>query len=233
MHALSSPGVLELWEHGMSLHPLDRGLLALSVGDPSCASGVADWPLGRRNRALLDLHASWFGPRLDAWTSCPSCGEKVELALDARELAMSAPAAEPDDTVTVDEFAFRVPTSRDLAYVVALDAPEPATSLLDRCRTSGPDPATWTDELLDSVQDRLAAADPLAETRLALRCPSCQREWEDAFDAGAFVWAEIESRARRVLWEVHTLASAYGWSESESLALGDRRRAMYLEMVHA
>jgi hypothetical protein len=35
-----------------------------------------------------------------------------------------------------------------------------------------------------------------------------------------------------VLWELHTLASAYGWSESESLALSDTRRAMYLEMVH-
>src|SRR5258707_6846863 len=102
MRALSGSGVLELWEHGMPLHPLDRGLLALGAADPSCAAGVADWPLGRRNRALLDLHVSWFGPRLEAWTSCPSCGEKVELELDARDLAASAPAAEPGGTVPVD-----------------------------------------------------------------------------------------------------------------------------------
>jgi len=231
MRALSGSGVLELWEHGMPLHPLDRGLLALSVADPSCAAGVADWPLGRRNRALLDLHASWFGPRLEAWTSCPWCGEKVELEVDARDLATSAPATEPDGTVTVDAYVFRFPTSRDLAWVMALDAP--ATRLLDRCRISGPDHTAWTNELLDAVEERLATADPLADTRLALRCPSCQQAWEEALDAGGFVWAEIESRARRVLWEVHTLASAYGWTESESLALGDRRRAVYLEMVHA
>ena len=79
MPALSSAGVLELWEQGASLHPLDRGLLALSVADPSARAGVADWPLGHRNRALLELHASWFGPRIQGWTSCPSCGEKVTL----------------------------------------------------------------------------------------------------------------------------------------------------------
>jgi hypothetical protein len=233
MPALSSAGVLELWEKGTSLHHLDRGLLALSVADPSARGGVADWPLGRCNRALLDLHASWFGPRLQGWTSCPSCGEKVEFELDARELAMAAPGAPPDDPVMVGAYAFRLPTSRDLAHIVALDAAEPAIGLLDRCRAGGPEHPEWAGDLLEAVEDRLASADPLAETRLALGCPSCQHEWEDAFDIGRFLWAEIESRARRVLWEVHTLASAYGWSECETLALGDARRAMYLEIVQA
>jgi hypothetical protein len=231
MPALSSPGVLDLWERGMSLHPLDRGLLALSVADPAVASGVADWPLGRRNRALLDLHASWFGPRLQGWTSCPSCGEKVEFELDARELALTAPDGPPEGAVMVGAYAFRMPTSRDVAHVVALNAAGSATGLLDRCRTGGPEHPEWTDDLLDAIEASLASADPLAETRLALGCPSCEREWQDTFDIGRFLWAEVESRARRVLWEVHALASAYGWSESETLALGDARRAMYLAIV--
>jgi len=233
MPGLSSRGVLELWEKGMLLHPLDRSLLALSVADPAVTAAVADWPLGSRNRALLDLHASWFGPRLEGWTSCPSCGEKVEFELDARALAMAAPGGPPPDAVMVGAYAFRLPTSRDLAHIMALDAAESATGLLDRCRTGGPEDPEWTDDLLEAIEDRLASADPLADTRLALSCPSCQREWEEAFDIGRFLWAEVESRARRVLWEVHTLASAYGWSETETLALGDARRAMYLEIVQA
>ena len=52
-------------------------------------------------------------------------------------------------------------------------------------------------------------------------------------DIGSFVWAEIESRARRLLWEVHTLASAYGWSEAETLSLSAARRASYMRMVQA
>jgi hypothetical protein len=233
MRALSSPGVLDLWEKGASLHPLDRSLLALSLADGSAAGSVADWPLGRRNRALLDLHASWFGPRLQAWTSCPACGEKVEFELDARELAASTPSTEPQDPVTVGAHAFRLPTSRDLAHVVALADESAAVGLLARCRVAGPSAIEWTSEMVDAVEERLASADPLAETRLALSCPSCRREWDDAFDVGPFLWAEVESRARRVLWDVHTLASAYGWNESETLALSDARRAMYLEIVRA
>ena len=152
----------------------------------------------------------------------------------SRELATAARRGPPQDSVKVGAHAFRLPTSRDLAHVVALNRAESATAdLLDRCRTGGPEHAEWTDDLLEAVEESLASADPLAETRLALSCPSCQREWEDALDVGRFLWAEVESRARRVLWEVHTLASAYGWSESESLALSDARRAMYLEIVHA
>jgi hypothetical protein len=30
---------------------------------------------------------------------------------------------------------------------------------------------------------------------------------------------------------VHVLARAYGWTESEVLALGERRRAAYLELA--
>jgi hypothetical protein len=234
MRALSSSEILELWERGAGLHPLDRGLAALRVADPLGGDSVADWPLGRRNQALLELHASWFGPRLQGWTACPQCGEKVEFELDARQLAATAEAEPAHDAVIVAEYAFRLPTSRDLALAaVASDVESAPVALLRRCRVSGPENPDWTEELLEAVGESLASADPLAETRLALNCPACRREWDDALDIGRFVWAEVETRARRILWEVHALALAYGWSESETLAVGATRRAIYLEMVHA
>jgi hypothetical protein len=52
-------------------------------------------------------------------------------------------------------------------------------------------------------------------------------------DAGVLLWDEIDARARALLAEVHTLASAYGWSEGEILSLGAARRASYLAMVGA
>jgi len=232
MRPLSSSGVLDLWETGAGLHPLDRALVALSLADPSSIGSAADWPLGRRNRALLELHAAWFGAELRAWTSCPACGENVEFDLDARQLA--ATAEETPDSVMVHEHAFRLPSSRDLAFVVSAgDAHAAAISLLEHCRISGPELGGWTDERLDAVGERLASADALAEMRLALTCPSCAHDWYDAIDIGRFLWAEIEARARRLLWDVHALAQAYGWTESETLALGAARRAAYLEMVRA
>jgi hypothetical protein len=47
------------------------------------------------------------------------------------------------------------------------------------------------------------------------------------------LWAEIEVRAKRLLLEVHLLATAYGWSEAEILSLNAQRREFYLEMVRA
>lgn len=234
MPALSGLDVVALWDQGVSVHPLDRGLLALAVADPSATNAAADWPLGRCHRALLDLHASWFGPRLDGWTSCPACGEKVEFELDARQLAAPDDARHPQDSVSIGEHAFRLPSSRDLAHAVAAEgATTAAVGLLERCRIGGPPDPEWTTGMLEAIEDRLAAADPLAEIRLALNCPACAHEWKDALDIARFLWAEVEALARRVLWEVHTLASAYGWNQSDILALSAARRAAYLQMVRA
>ena len=79
----------------------------------------------------------------------------------------------------------------------------------------------------------MALADPMAETRLALSCPACGSEWHEALDIARFVWAEIESRAKRLAGEVHALASAYGWTEAEILGLSGPRRSLYLGMVQA
>ena len=49
--------------------------------------------------------------------------------------------------------------------------------------------------------------------------------------ARALLWEEIEVRAHVLLGEVHRLASAYGWSEAQILALSPARRASYLAMV--
>jgi hypothetical protein len=51
------------------------------------------------------------------------------------------------------------------------------------------------------------------------------------FDAGEFLLAELSTRARTLLYEVHLLARNYGWSEHDILALSDRRRASYVELV--
>jgi hypothetical protein len=51
------------------------------------------------------------------------------------------------------------------------------------------------------------------------------------FDMPAYFWSEIQMGARRLLQEVHALASAYGWRESEILMLSAARRRAYLEMV--
>ena len=96
MNKLSSQECLELWEQGMGLHPLDQGLLMLAVGLPDVSSdSLADWPLGRRNQALIKMRCSAFGARLQGWTTCAHCGEKLEFEMDGSTIANAAP--EPAD----------------------------------------------------------------------------------------------------------------------------------------
>jgi hypothetical protein len=235
MRTFSTSEILDMWEKGRPLHPLDQGLLALSTALPCPPENVANWPLGRRNHALFDLHCKAFGSRLQGWTSCTGCGEKVEFDLDANELVSTEEQehARPE-TLTVGGERFRLPTSRDLAEVMtASDAKPAAIRLLERCRESRAEPLALSDAMLDEVEEELASADPMADIRLALLCPACGQEWDGTLDIARFVWAEIESRARRFLWEVHHLAQAYGWTEAETLSLPAGRRAMYLEMVQA
>jgi len=233
MRALSSSETLTLWEHGKPCHPLDRALLTLRFADRSAGESVADWPLGRRNCALLELHGAWFGSQLEAWAACPQCGEKVEFEMNVRD----AMAQQPDGNqagIAVGEQIFRLPTSRDLAQAAESNSErEAAVRLLELCRVGGAEPSGWTDESIERIGESLATADPMAETRVTLACPACDHQWNDSLDVASFIWAELEARARRLLWEVHSLASAYGWSESETLALSAARRALYLEMLGA
>jgi hypothetical protein len=233
MRALSSAEILTLWERGARWHPLDRGVLALSFADRSAGETVADWPLGRRNRALLELHAAWFGSPLEAGAACPECGEKLEFELNVQDLIAPQSDEKQRATVAVEEQIFRLPTSRDLAQVAKSSGEQQAViRLLELCRIGGVKSSGWTDEIIEKVGESLATADPMAETRVALTCPACDHAWSDSIDVTSFIWAELEARARRLLWEVHSLASAYGWSESEALALSAARRSMYLEMAH-
>jgi hypothetical protein len=239
MRALTQADCLVLWESGQGLHPIDQGLLAVNAVFPETRDeSVADWPLGRRNRALVQLYCANFGSKLRGWTSCRQCGEKLEFAADGKSMAQSAPH---DSAAVVSEAgrSFRLPTSRDLARIAAASEVSAAVPLLlDLCLISqlSEDPAPsieLSEEELERIGDRLALADPLAEILLDFECPVCKESFTEALDLASFIWSELENRARRLLSDVHTLASAYGWSEAEILSLSQQRRNFYLKQVQA
>jgi|SRR6185437_7195347 len=239
MRSLTNSDLITLWERGSGMHPLDRGLLVLNTAFPDSRVQVADWILGQRNQALLELHCSLFGARLQAWAVCESCGEKMEFTLNARGFLQQSNAAGEDATVEFNGQTFRLPTSRDLAAASRqADVEQAAMKLIELCsRNAGGSHRSnvkqWTSEDLEQVGDKMALADPLAEIRLAIACPACESESVETVDVTSFLWAKIEGCAKRLLWEVHTIASAYGWTESEVLALGPTRRARYVEMAQA
>jgi hypothetical protein len=138
------------------------------------------------------------------------------------------------------QLRLRPPDSTDIAAIAAEPAVERKRQLLfERClieaRRGGEEaPAgKLPPEALNAVAERLAEADPQADIQLDVACSCCGERWKSAFDIAAFFWSEIDAWACRILREVHTLASAYGWSERDILALTPARRQFYLEMVGA
>jgi hypothetical protein len=240
MPELSAAATIELWEAAVRLAPLERAL-ALAAAAPSAdAEELAGLPLGRRDARLLALHTALAGPLLDAIAPCPVCGEQAEFAVDADTLLRQADDAAPPAPMEMDGYLveWRPPDSRDLAAAAAGSGVAAAeATLLSRCvtvtreRNGEVEPTRLPARVRDELSRAMAQADPLAEVLANVTCAACGTAFVADLDVGAFVWAEIETRARRLLREVDTLARAYGWTETEVLALGERRRAAYLALA--
>jgi hypothetical protein len=228
MRELSASEILDVWERGRSTTLPERALDLLVTG------GYAGQPeslaVGDRDALLVELRERTFGATISALSSCPSCGELVEVELTTADLPGDAAAGELLElelALGEDSVRFRVPTAGDLVAVgAAADVETGRRILLERCVE-----ATLAPEHEEAVVARMAEADPGAWTELALACPECGHRWTETFDIVSFLWAELDSCAHRLVGDVHSLASAYGWRESDVLALSPSRRQAYLELV--
>ncbi|MFD0428254.1 hypothetical protein ACFQ60_09340 [Streptomyces zhihengii] len=70
----------------------------------------------------------------------------------------------------------------------------------------------------------------MADVTLSIACPECGEATPAELDITSYLWTELDTWARDLLLDVHLLASAYGWSEPEILALSPTRRRYYLEL---
>lgn len=241
MEALTSADLLDIWEQGASVDARERALLLLAYARPDLPNAsLGTVPIGRRDAGLLELRATTFGRRLVAVTSCPSCGDALELELDAAMLQV-----DPGDDaaalieVTAGRRTVRVrrPTTDDLA--AALDVAETATgsateaarrTLIGRLLVDAP-AATVDPDLEAAVERAIALADRGLDLSLSIACPACEHAWETWVDVPSFLWTEVSAAARRIATDVAGLAAAYGWRESDVLELSPWRRQLYLELA--
>ncbi len=239
---LTPAELLEVWESGGRLGPAERALALLAAAWPDWAwDELAALSLGRRDERLLLLRQALWGHAMAALAGCPECRERLEVPLDTREfLAAVGDNAEAEIALHIEGYSmtFRLPTKMDaMAAVEGVDVAAARDILFDRCllaaerdgKLLGSD--DLPEEVVAAVAERMSEADPLADIQLGLSCPACGHGWRAAFDIAGYLWTEIEAWAARMLSEVHTLASAYGWHERDILAMGAARRHFYLESV--
>jgi hypothetical protein len=217
------------WEQGRHCHAIDRALLLHALAEPRAGrDSLADRSLGERNAALLRLRQACFGDELRSCIDCSDCGERLEFALSAATL-LTRPAAVPTH-VSVAGARIRLPTSRDLMSIAGEpDAQSAERRLVERLTEPGKEGSPQPEVVARALEE----ADPCLDFTLDLACPGCGHVWSASLDVAAFLWEEVDARARRLLDEVHVLARAYGWTEEQILALSDARRNAYIDRVLA
>jgi hypothetical protein len=219
---VSELALLSAWESGYGRPAPDRAVTLAAAASGLPPDDVADLPLGACDRLLLQLREQCFGARLDGLARCPRCGTELDVRLDVDELR--ADGADGSRTVRVAgrTITLRALTSRDIGSCGGDRDRLLARCLVDEATPPAPD-------VLDAVEARLDALDPQAARTIDLDCPSCGASWAASVDVTEFVWSEVDRFARRLLSDIHTLATAYGWREADVLAVSPARRRFYLQ----
>lgn len=226
--SLDAAGLIDVWERAAGASQLLRAPILLAAAWPGY-----DWlraPIGQRDRYLFRLRTALFGDALDAVASCPSCAADLELPLRAGDLLTPPGTGDgPRELRHGDSLVrYRLPTTLDLLSVADAAPDRRRDLLLRRCLLEG---AADEPAIDAAIVAGMVEADPQADTSLALACPECGHAWSAPFDIAAYLWADLEACARRLLRQVHTLAAAYGWSERDILGLSAARRRLYVDVV--
>lgn len=238
MSVISASTWLDVWERAGTLPAARRDIELLRTACTSHAE-LEQLPVGARDRLLLELREALFGDPMNCTTRCPACRAICEWACSARSLR----AVGSDTNVAgVHEWAkdawrvrFRAVNAADLMSLAdCRDESAASARLLSRCvlDASCEGQAVAAGELPAPIVEAVSAAmeqvDRQACLELALTCPDCSHGWTVDFDAGDFLWTELDAWAQRTLLEVHQLAGRYGWTEREILLMTPARRARYL-----
>ncbi|MEV0369958.1 hypothetical protein AB0I10_09060 [Streptomyces sp. NPDC050636] len=245
--AVTGPAeLLATWEAGLAQQGGGRALLLHRAARPGAGTdALLSVPLGERAADLFALRRALFGDRMQVKIDCadPDCGEAMEFELDAAD--MGARPRLPEGGLRVAEgdwvVRFRLPGPADLAAVAsrAIDAEDARRLLGARCALSAQrggraasdeELAQLPEPVLKRFAEAAEEADPAAEMTLNIACPECGAATPAELDIAAYLWTELDAWARDVLLDVHLLASAYGWSEPQILALSPLRRRYYLEL---
>ncbi|TDV48777.1 hypothetical protein [Actinophytocola oryzae] len=209
--------LLAAWEEGGGQDALDRAVTMLAALGGVPADEAARIDVARRDAVLTSALRALSGRSLLVGElTCDGCGDPLDIPVDL--------AALPDPPPAVDGVPFALPTSEDLRLVRGMSPEEARSFLLARyARVPGAGDERWA--------EAMEVAAPASAVTIAATCPECGTVTRADLDVSVLLWAEFERHAVELLAQVHLLASAYGWTEDEVLALGPRRRATYLRMA--
>lgn len=187
---------------------------------------AADFVAADRDRLLAALHLQAFGDRIESTLTCAKCQQPFDLHFSLRGLIDSIDARTPSAQwkalgdgrfENADGGTIRLPTGSDELAVADLPANEVEQMLRTR--------ADWPD---DDVLDEVA---PLVDLELVAPCAECRHPHTIRFDIQSYFLTALASERKRLLAEIHRLATAYSWSLAEILSLTRNDRRAFVELI--
>ena len=178
---------------------------------------IAGLSVSQIDRALAGIYFMLYGPQAECRAICESCGEKYDFSLDLPQIIADQDAERPalpdsEGIWTLPNGArVRAPTQSDLAD-------DPAT-LAARLTVEGETDAGVVGAFLET-------ASPVLTLDMDANCPDCGATAQMRFDLANYLTRRLAAEHPFLVRETHLIASRYGWSHSEIMALTrDDRRA--------
>lgn len=195
-------------------------LLDRLIGDASLPA--ASLCASDRDALLAELHRREWGDRIVTTRVCVACGERFDLsfALSAvqahlAQTATGAPASPPNGRQELDA-ASQGARAGVLALAAALgvdaDAQDAAAAI-------------------EALAATLEAEAPILDLEITAECVECGHPQAAHFDVQSFVLQRLIGERELLQAEVHQLASHYGWSLREILALPRPTRRGFVRMI--
>ncbi len=193
-----------------------------------------------REQLLAAVYMRTYGVRIESTIKCHQCAENFDMDFELDRLLESLRPGSYDALGVTGEangiyrlgdgITFRLPTGEDECAVIGLTPEEAKAVLLERCVQSD----SKSDELSkysDIVQNTMEALSPLVALELDAQCPECGHDQSVYFDLQHYLLTTIQAERKRLMQEIHALASNYGWSLSEILGLPRSQRKILAGLV--
>jgi hypothetical protein len=212
-------------------------LLVAAPGTRVGPEAAWDLPIPDRDRLLAAIYRHQYGERVESSVACQGCGAPFDLEFDLDRLTrrLERPerpsASGPDDEGTYrtdDGRRFRLPNGADLRSVVGLEPERAVAILLERCVVEGDANADR-----ERIEAAMAAVGPTLDLDLDATCPECELAQPVRFAMHLHLLALLAAERVWLAHEVHAIATAYGWSLQEILALTREDRHAYVRLIEA
>ncbi|MEA3548273.1 MAG: hypothetical protein U9R66_11495 [Thermodesulfobacteriota bacterium] len=217
------------------------GILAAALdkigGIHANPSVVGQLCVADRQYLMLQLASMLEGNLFWILSSCSSCKNDFDICVKRSDLPVKgAGHGYPFATVKLDgaELTCRIPVGEDQEKIEHLADDDALHLLLEHCiegvngeevEKSFVDSLTPAD--IGRIEDVLEDISPSVTTSLLTRCPECDAEQVIELDPYKLPVTETGNFYQ----EIHTLATAYHWSEQDIMALPRSRRRIYLDLI--